>query len=220
MARKNRQPQTDRTSPEPTTRPLRPVPEPPPSDPQTMPPMLLCSLGNPGSSYANTLHSAGHIALAALVRHVSAPAPIRSAAQKALVTSLTPHMFWFSPKYMNDSGRAVASAWRDFKRSLPNDTVEPRLVILHDELEAKTGTFKIKRDTVGMSARGHNGLKSILEQPGMRTEKITRVGIGIGPRPASREPDDVAAFVLRAANSMEKQRIESCAEGIWKALNG
>ena len=186
-----------------------------------MPPLLVCSLGNPGAAYANTLHSAGHVVLNALIRHLSAPAPARvSGFGKGLVSTLSPHTFYLSPAYMNESGPGVASAWRTFKSSLPIDSLEPRLVILHDEIEAKIGSFKVKKDTVGGSARGHNGLKSLLAMPGMGREKITRVGVGIGPRPVSREPKDVAEFVLRKMTAGEKERVEGCAESVWRGLGG
>lgn len=99
------------------------------------------------------------------------------------------------------------------------DSPSPSLVILYDDLEAKLGTFKIRKDTVGASARGHNGLKSVLAQPGVKSEKITRVGIGIGPRPVSRDPEDVAEFVLKRMSSAEKEKVEGVAESVWRGLN-
>lgn len=121
---------------------------------------------------------------------------------------------------MNDSGRAVARAWRDFKATVPADEPPPRLVLLYDDMELRCGTFKVRKDTVGLSARGHNGLTSVLAMPGMTKEKITRVAIGIGPRPENRDPDTVAKFVLRQMRPQEQKAVEGCAEGVWWELDG
>lgn len=90
-------------------------------------------------------------------------------------------------------------------------------MVLHDELEIPLGSYKIRKDTVGTSARGHNGLRSVLSQPGMVKERITRVGVGIG-RPVSREPEVVAEYVLRRMSAGELASVEGCAEGVWRGL--
>ncbi|KAL9602577.1 MAG: hypothetical protein Q9219_001721 [cf. Caloplaca sp. 3 TL-2023] len=109
---------------------------------------------------------------------------------------------------MNTSGKPVNAAWRSFLSSLPSpeDKRTARLVVVHDELELPIGKIKV-RD--GGSARGHNGLKSVMEAlpAGM---DFTRVGVGIG-RCASRESRDVAAYVLRKMTAHELEVMEDVA---------
>ena len=125
---------------------------------------------------------------------------------------------------MNISGPALASAWNKFKTECTVNTprseamLKPKLVILHDDMELEIGQFKLRENTVGASARGHNGLKSVLKQSGMRKEGITRVGVGIGPRPHSRQPEDVAEFVLRTMSTQETEKIRGIADVIWQLL--
>jgi len=102
---------------------------------------------------------------------------------------------------MNISGVGVATAYKQFIKELRGE--EGRLVVVHDELELALGQVNVKDGSA--SPKGHNGLKSIKEQ--MRGMPWTRIGVGIG-RPASREPDVVAGFVLRKMSAVEKARIE------------
>lgn len=59
-----------------------------------------------------------------------------------------------------------------------------------------------------LSARGHNGLKDITLRLG--GAKYMRVCVGIG-RPESREPNVVAAYVLRKMSGSEMRKIEGAA---------
>ena len=59
---------------------------------------------------------------------------------------------------------------------------------------------------------------SILEQADLKDKTITRVKIGIGPRPASRDPDDVATFVLGRFRSDEVERIQGLGPAVWQRL--
>ena len=119
---------------------------------------------------------------------------------------------------MNISGAAVASAWRAFlaqsrARREGEGESEPRLVVLHDELEAPLGSIRVRPGS--LSAKGHNGLKSIRERmPGV---EYTRIGIGIG-RPESRDASVVAGYVLRKMTGQEKGRIEGCVGGVVEEL--
>jgi PTH1 family peptidyl-tRNA hydrolase len=107
---------------------------------------------------------------------------------------------------MNISGVGVGAAWRQFQQEkAAGDSEEARLVVVHDELESALGTVGVRKGEA--SPKGHNGLKSIKEQlPGV---EYTRIGIGIG-RPESREPDDVAMYVLRKMTPGEKAKVEGC----------
>ena len=122
---------------------------------------------------------------------------------------------------MNVSGPPVAAAWSSFISEPENKEMKiqgasPVLVVLHDELELDPGKFKIRKDSTG-SARGHNGLKSLLASSQLHGTPITRVGIGIG-RPKSRDSNDVAQWVLASFKPQEEELVKSCAPKIWKEL--
>jgi peptidyl-tRNA hydrolase, PTH1 family len=113
---------------------------------------------------------------------------------------------------MNVSGAAVASAWKTFLSSSPHGE-QPRLVVLHDELESPLGTLRVRPGS--LSPKGHNGLKSIRDKmPGVQ---YTRIGIGIG-RPEGRSPEVVAGYVLRKMTGQERGRIEGAVGGVVREL--
>lgn len=140
---------------------------------------------------------------------------------------------------MNDSGPSLHSAWKRWSNSaavkrfdaltvagnvggegrrVPLELL-PRLIVLHDELELPIGKYSVKT-TLGASARGHNGLKSLLNAPAMNAVRFTRIGVGIGPRPASREPDVVAKYVLGKMTRMQRVTVEVIAERVWIEIEG
>jgi len=183
-----------------------------------MRPLLIASLGNPGSSYAHTLHSAGHTLVGALQRHTGAAPFVKD---RKYGNGLTSHggagiTLWQSTSYMNDSGPGLAAAWRAFCSSASAAGEPPRLVVVYDDMELACGKFNVKGGA-GKSARGHNGLKSLLGVSGMKTVDFSRVGVGIGPRPLSREPDEVARFVLRKMTAAQRGAVEGLAEPVWEA---
>ncbi len=111
---------------------------------------------------------------------------------------------------MNESGKGVAAAFHSFLRQAP----EGRLVVVYDELERPLGNVTV-RTKEGASAKGHNGLKSIMASLGGKN--FARVGVGIG-RPVSRESEDVAAYVLRKMSAEERGKIEGAVEEVVKKL--
>lgn len=183
-----------------------------------MRPILIASLGNPGSAYAHTLHSAGHTLLSSLQRTAGFPPLVKD---RKYANGAVSHghgiSLWQSPSYMNDSGPGLATAWRTFCAantfSSSDADATPYLIILHDELELDLGRGAIKSGA-GRSARGHNGLKSFLAMPGMRALDFARIGVGIGPRPASRESAEVASFVLKKMTSAQKSSVEGLAGAV------
>ena len=81
---------------------------------------------------------------------------------------------------MNDSGKIIPA--------LLKQNIKPEnILVLHDELEQPFGNVKIR---IGGSARGHNGLKSIIAACG---DQFARLRFGIG-RPIVKE--EVPNYVL------------------------
>jgi PTH1 family peptidyl-tRNA hydrolase len=118
---------------------------------------------------------------------------------------------------MNDSGRSVAAALRDLRLG------QGELLVVHDHIDLPFGRLRL---TQGGGHGGHNGVRSLFELVGRDFDHV-RMGVG---RPASTDPDVVAAYVLdtfgepraevedlvrRAADAVEVW----VAEGIEAAMN-
>lgn len=205
-------------------------------DPTSMPlfggtknfPVFVASLGNP-KPYANTLHSAGHIVLTAIA-HQQNYRPWRPFAGGQLAENsersfsflrgysndgLAMPTLWQCGALMNASGPAVKKAFKKWMSETGVKEGEGRLVIVHDELERELGAVNVRTDHKA-SARGHNGLKSLMAT--MPGQKFVRIGVGIG-RPASRERDAVSDYVLRQVTLNEVKAFEQAAREVEREIN-
>ena len=200
-------------------------------------PLLICSIGNPGAPYANTLHSAGHTltsylstaknykpftkGLSGLVSRPSAPLSFSIIGGYRRVEGDSPSpeddwTFWQSTAFMNGSGNSVRKAYNEWLRGvrqMNGASAEGRLVVVHDELESELGKVTVRDGAA--SAKGHNGLKSCQQQLG--GVKWWRVGVGIG-RPESRDPDVVSKYVLGKMTAFQRAALEKSALNVFKAL--
>lgn len=204
--------------------------------PTTHFPLLVCSIGNPGAQFANTLHSAGHTILN-IIQDKGRYQPFTKGMSGLVSTpNTTVYKFhpikgyvktqaapledeeddftlWQSLKLMNVCGPAVHSAWRTFSAQQRARGLEGRLVVVHDELESPLGEVKIKDGMA--SPRGHNGLKSV--QASLGGNKWWRVGVGIG-RPDSRDPAVVSKYVLRKMTYTEDKAMYKSSQMVIRAL--
>lgn len=125
--------------------------------------------------------------------------------------------FWQSTSLMNVSGRAVGRAYNEWLKGIRSqygdNTLEGRLVVVHDELESQLGKVTVKDGSA--SAKGHNGLKSC--QASLGKTNWWRVGVGIG-RPESREPDVVSRYVLSKVSAKELDVLQRSGVGVVDAL--
>lgn len=198
--------------------------DPPESPPPQLinPHFLVVSLGNP-PPFADTLHSAGHIALQSLQHHLGPseqPAfTSERIAKKATQTSRGPRYTLLQcPTLMNVSGPWVARAWREFhaEKSSQNPL---GLVVVHDELESEMCVVKVRQ--WARSHRGHNGLKSIMgaiSPAEFRGCKWAKVAVGIG-RPEGRDHDTVSDYVLRPLSKFQRGvLVEKTAAPVLAAL--
>lgn len=181
-------------------------------------PLLICSVGNPGATYANTLHSAGHTVLNKLAAHLGYSQFSKEKACGNGLLSRPPisggagdWTLWQSTSYMNESGKGTRAAFLAWSKTIPAD-VQGKLVVVHDELEKPLGAVSVKEQG---SPKGHNGLKSIIAH--MNNVPFVRIGVGIG-RPVSRASDDVARFVLKKMTPDERAVIDGSIEEIVKRL--
>lgn len=95
-----------------------------------------------------------------------------------------------SKSFMNICGSSIKTALSELKFDLKD------IIILHDDIELGLG--KVKLRTEG-SAKGHNGIRSLINSLG--TDKFQRLRIGIG-RPNN--SSDVPDYVLSNFTNSEK----------------
>ena len=139
-------------------------------------------LGNPGPAYFYTRHNIGFRAVDALADAYHGSWQKKDNAEIATIQINDKKIILIKPQtYMNDSGKVIPS--------LLKQGIKPEnILVVHDELEQPFGKIHIR---MGGSARGHNGLKSIIAACG---DQFARMRIGIS-RPANKE--DVPDYVLQ-----------------------
>jgi peptidyl-tRNA hydrolase, PTH1 family len=169
--------------------------------------IVVACLGNPGKKYAKNRHNIGFL----LGGHIAAQYGIKmsGASFKAIsgkgriqdgeVLMVLPQTF------MNDSGGPVRRAL-EFYKVPPAD-----LVVIHDEIELPFGRF---REKFGGGHKGHNGIRSIMQEIG--TPDFHRIRFGVG-RPENVEMS-VADHVLSDFSGEEMARILELAPGVVDML--
>ena len=106
--------------------------------------------------------------------------------------------------YMNLSGNSVVKAAL-FYKILPEN-----VIVIHDDMDLKTGQFKAKK---GGGSGGHNGLKSI---DAHISANYNRIRIGVG-HPANKG-NDVINHVLGAFSKEEKNILENSFDVVTEAV--
>lgn len=141
----------------------------------------IIGLGNPGQSYYQHRHSIGFRVLDALAERYSAEWRTRETMEVAEISLDSNKLLLIKPQtYMNNSGAVIP--WLK-KQGIGVDDI----LVVHDEIELPFGKLALKK---GGSAKGHNGLKSIIAALGDQFERL-RFGVD---RPADKE--QVPTYVL------------------------
>jgi PTH1 family peptidyl-tRNA hydrolase len=167
---------------------------------------LIVGLGNPGPEYERTRHNAGFLTVDVLAaRHRFGRAKRGHDGRFALGTLGGHGVCLLKPLVsMNRSGKSVAAAMRAYRLGVE------RLVVVHDEIDLPFGQLRVR---TGGGTAGHNGLKSLAELVGTDYQRV-RIGVG---RPPSRDPDDVADYVLARFEEPEsavREVIERAADAV------
>jgi len=140
----------------------------------------IIGLGNPGQKFIYTRHNIGFRIVEALGEEYDAQWRSKDNMELAEVTTPQGKLILIKPQtYMNNSGAVIPF--------LTKQGIKPEeIIVVHDELELPFGVIKYK---IGGSAKGHNGLKSIIAACG---DAFGRLRFGID-RPEIREavPDYV-----------------------------
>ena len=152
----------------------------------------IIGLGNPGASYYYHRHSIGFRILDALLdKHHGSWRRVQDM-EIAEVMLHGSSVFLIKPQtFMNSSGKVIPYL---LKKGIKAENI----LVVHDELELPFGQLKIKQ---AGSAKGHNGLKSIIAACG---DSFYRLRVGIG-RPDDREkvPDYVLENFKESTSSVD-----------------
>jgi PTH1 family peptidyl-tRNA hydrolase len=162
---------------------------------------IIIGLGNPGSKYHHNRHNIGFLVLDALAEKHGASWQKKPDCQTADIEINGEKIMLVKPQtFMNSSGKVIPSL-------LKQGLTANNLLVVHDELEKPFGKVEMK---TGGSHRGHNGLRSIMEQCGADFHRL-RFGVG---RPHNKE--DVPDYVL--SNFGPSEIIEPLIEGAVKMI--
>ncbi|CCH40627.1 Peptidyl-tRNA hydrolase [Wickerhamomyces ciferrii] len=164
--------------------------------------LMVTSVGNPELSYGGTRHNAGHLVLN-MTRIPFVDHPRVKGIRFGMDLNKSNMIYIQNNNFMNISGGPISKAW-DYFTDIKSKTKDWdfKYLVVHDELSLELGKYKIRSGDA--SLRGHNGLKSI---KGSTNKDFLRLGVGIG-RPESRNPHDVAEYVLSPFTRKEKIKLE------------
>jgi peptidyl-tRNA hydrolase, PTH1 family len=159
---------------------------------------IIACLGNPGEKYRFTRHNIGALAGESLALHYGIQISRKGFSALYGTGKIGIHdiILLFPQTFMNLSGQSVSAALSFYKAD------ENDLIVIHDEIELPFGDIRRKK---GGGHKGHNGLRSIMQQIGSPDFQRLRFGVG---RP-SNEHIQVADHVLSEFSSDEKSRLES-----------
>lgn len=143
---------------------------------------VIIGLGNPGKKFEMTRHNIGFRVVDALVNRYHGSWQQKSLMELSSIDINGRKIVVIKPQtFMNASGKVIPD--------LLKQGIKPeQILVVHDELELPFGKIAIR---LGGSARGHNGLKSIIEACGADFYRM-RWGIA---RPENKE--DVPDYVLK-----------------------
>lgn len=145
----------------------------------------IIGLGNPGPKYYHTRHSIGFQIVDALANQHNGQWQTKGESEICEIFIGMKKIILAKPMtYMNSSGKVIP--WLQ-KQGIKQENI----LVVHDELELPFGSLKLKFDG---SARGHNGLKSIISFGGAH---FLRLRFGVD------RPDDrshVPNYVLEQFN--------------------
>jgi len=160
----------------------------------------IIGLGNPGPAYCKTRHNIGFLIVDALADQYHGQWQLKNKMEICSVVIHDKKILLIKPMtFMNSSGQVLSQL-------SSSGIKQDNILVIHDELELPFGSIKLKFDG---SAKGHNGLKSIIAHGG---SKFLRLRFGVD-RPDDR--NDVPDYVL--AKFKESQELLD--ENIQKALD-
>lgn len=144
--------------------------------------LAIIGLGNPGPQYRFNRHNIGFMIVDRLAERYAGSWEHKELMDVATIRIGDKKVLLIKPQtFMNRSGGVIPFL---NKQGIKRENI----LVVHDELEYPFGKIKIR---FGGSARGHNGLRSIIERCG---KEFARLRFGIG-RPEHKEM--VGSYVLQ-----------------------
>lgn len=167
--------------------------------PSVKAPRAIVGLGNPGTLFEQSRHNIGFTIIDQLAAKYAVTWTDRLGVLTTTITINGNQVVLIKPwLFMNNSG-LISSILAEQKITVD------QLLVIHDELEQPFGKITMR---IGGSARGHNGLKSIMSTVG---EQFGRLRVGIG-RPAHK--DEVPQYVLQKFTETSDQLTDLIAKCI------
>lgn len=132
--------------------------------------IIVLGLCNPGKEYDTTWHNIGSACLDALLEqnNLSMNKNGKYAFYETTINDCNIVLAYSRSVYMNDSGIILLNLKQRYNFDSEN------LIVLHDEVMLPLGQIKC---SFGGSAKGHNGLRNIIEKIG---SNFYRIKIGVG----------------------------------------
>ncbi len=168
---------------------------------------VIVGLGNPGSTYQNTRHNVGFMAIDRLVQRLAPGAPARSQFQAAVIETRTDDDKCLLVKpmtYMNLSGTSVAEIVRFYKLD-PTD-----VLVITDDVALPLGDIRMRKSG---SDGGHNGLSDISLRLG--TDAFPRLRVGIDPPGRIARHDYVLGRFTEEQTPVINERLGQVADAAW-----
>jgi PTH1 family peptidyl-tRNA hydrolase len=165
----------------------------------------IIGLGNPGPFYSNTRHNIGFQVINRIADDKMESWQLQKNMETCLITNNK--ILLIKPMtFMNNSGEILSYLK---KQGIGQENI----MVIHDDLELPFGVLKFKFDG---SAKGHNGLKSIIAHGG---SNFLRLRFGID-RPVDRNqvPDYVLAKFKESESSIN-EKIDLATNVIYDFLN-
>jgi len=170
--------------------------------------LAVIGLGNPGVKYYANRHNIGFRVVDALAQRYGGQWLQKEIMDLATIQIGDKKFLLLKPQtFMNESGKVMPFL---NKKGIKAEN----LLVIHDELEFPFGKIKIR---FGGSARGHNGLRSIIEHVG---KDFARLRFGIG-RPEDKKM--VGTYVLQNFSEPAAevdQLIDQSTDLVERALQG
>lgn len=160
---------------------------------------LIIGLGNPGKQYENTRHNLGFRVLDLLVNGEKFERKYDCEFLK-----LEDLILAKPQTFMNKSGEAVKEIVKFYPKS--------NLIVIHDDIDLPMGSIRVQKN---ISAAGHNGVQSIIDELG--TQNFIRIRLGID-NPEMRKNIPSEDYVLQKFSEDEKKIILEILEKTKKAV--
>jgi len=165
---------------------------------------LIVGLGNPGTKYENTRHNLGFMVLDLLAGHRSPGEGGWDTKYDSQFIKLSDVILAKPQTFMNNSGKAVAQIHKFYP--------DAQIIIVHDELDLELGAVRIQKN---VSAAGHNGVQSIIDELG--TKDFIRIRLGMN-NPESRGQLPGEDYVLQKFTEAEDAIVKEMILKATKAI--